>query len=169
MKSGSSLILEEALREFASEVLMAGPCTLDLFVVRRDQSGHPEMAELVAAIQSSSIPVGRIGSRHRLADYVVGRLIASTDNIQFLEDVEKPGQTLDPEALQILRQAGIRSMVIVPLLDPIAVMVGIATISWPRPTRFTARESRNFLAESKWLSRVVALYLQEDGVQIPEK
>jgi len=169
MKSGASSILEKALREFASVALMTGPCTLDLFVVEHDQFGQPEVAKLVAAIQSSSIHVGRIGSRHRLADFVVGRLITTTGHIQILPDIERPDQNLDSQALQILRQAGIRSILIVPLDDPITFMVGIATISWPRPTRFAVGELENLLAGRKRLSKVVALYLQEYGVQIPEK
>jgi len=163
MKSKSSLILEEALREFASAVLVAGPCTLDLFVMHRDQFGQPEFAELVAAIRSSPIPVGRIGSRHRLADFAVGRLITAVGQVQILPDIERVDHALDSQALQILRQAGIRSIVIVPLYDPISLIVGIATISWPQRTRFTVQEVGNFLAGREQLSNVVALNLQEHG------
>ena len=132
--------LEDALREFASPFLAQEPCTLDLFRVHHGDDGEPEEAELAAAIQSSPIPVGRIGSRHRLADFMVGKLIAGSDEIRVLADTQEPHPLLDEGTMQIITAVGMRAIAIIPLTQPDMRLIGIATISWPEPRKLTEEE-----------------------------
>jgi rsbT co-antagonist protein RsbR len=130
---------EELLQVLIQPARKAGVFTANLLYIGLNEAGQPEWAEIVAVWQREGTPVTPVGSRFYLPEFpFASLLLASQDEPHLIADAATD-ERVDETTRNLLAQSGVRAFVLIPLTQA-GRWVGIFTLSWREPHKFSEQE-----------------------------
>jgi rsbT co-antagonist protein RsbR len=132
---------EEMLQALLQSMAESEVKVVDLMYIDLDQAGEPEWLEIVATWRAKGSPSFPIGSRFYVPEFPFSYLwMASPDEPQLISDV-LTDERIDENSKNVLIQADIRAMAIVPLTQA-GRWVGSIIMTWGKVHTFNPQESK---------------------------
>ncbi len=149
---------EAMLRAFVAPLQQSEPYNVMLFYVYPDAAGTPSWAELVARNDQVAEPAIPIGTRYPIQHMTLGqRLLTNPSDILEIADIETD-TTIDLPILHLMRQQGVRALLIVPLTSPDNRYVGFVNVNWKQPYHLDPQERQLYTILASQLAILIENY-----------
>lgn len=146
---------DDILKAFEDFIWEHGAVSASLTYIDNDANGVPDYIETVANLTlTSDARISPVGSRFKLSDFEFAQLwIKNPDEPIFVEDTNDPAH-VDEATRTMYATLNTRATVVLPL-NLRGRWVGLATVSWENPHRFSDVERRIYSAISGQTAAVV--------------
>ncbi len=145
---------EDMLQVIASSAMQAGAVAATLFYVDTDADGEPVWAEVVARVEATGPNTLPVGTRYHIKEFPLGHLMTANPYQNLVIDDVNTHEAVDESTAQVLEHMDIGAMVVIPLTMG-KRWVGIITVDWDEPHKFSSQERRLYGAVGPQLAALI--------------
>lgn len=162
---------EALLRAFVRPIARRQPTNAILYSLEYDQKGTPTWAASIARIvQEDGIFPHPLGTKYPVKKALANIIQKNPSEIQTIIDINRPGPLIDEVTVQLMWEAGLKVIAIIPLVTYGKQWVGYIAMSWQQPVDFSPEDCQLYsLLAPQMAALVENRHLLEESRQTRER